>query len=163
MTAAAEAARASREGAFAAAAEYAALHLCGGKHRAKAFEPPDDDDDDDDEDGFGASIESSSGSSDDDGGDGDADGDDDGDDDDDAKTEEDAGVPPAKRSKSEGAAPELGWSDGFGVSRRFGHRPPRARSRRRRRRRRIAARGDDRGVRRARGVRPVVGRRGGVG
>ena len=112
LTAAAEAARASREGAFAAAAEYAALHLCGGKHRAKAFEPPDDDDDDDDEDGFGASIESSSGSSDDDGGDGDADGDDDGDDDDDAKTEEDAGVPPAKRSKSEGAAPS--WDGRMG-------------------------------------------------
>ena len=95
----------TQDAAFAAAAEYAALHLCGGKYRAKAFEPPSDDDDDD---GSGASIESSSGSSDDDDGDDDddvddVDGDDDGDDDDDAKKEEeDAGVPPAKRSKSEG-------------------------------------------------------------
>lgn len=86
----------TQDAAFAAAAEYAALHLCGGKYRAKAFEPPSDDD----EDGSGASIESTSGSSDaDDDDDNDAD-----DDDGDAKKEEedeDAGVPPAKRSKKE--------------------------------------------------------------
>ena len=133
FAAAAEVSSAMSRGAFAAAAEYAALHLCGGKHRAKAFEPPSDDDAEV-EDGSGAGlIESSSGSSDEDDDDDDVGcGDADGVDDDEAKKEEEEEVeeeekdapslPLAKRAKTEGWEARMGSE--FRGARATGHHGP---------------------------------------